>query len=125
MSVKVLVIDDEETFRVIVPIYLQEVADIEIMVATSVRQACDLIDAHKFGLIVSDMQIPPKTGLHLLSYLREYKGDLKTPFILMSSDMTGSLKATALRDGANACFDKSELTALAIEGARLLQESPV
>ena len=110
MAAKVLVVDCSGN-RKVVDCLKDADPRISIMVAGSITEARDLVEEENFDLIVSGMKMPPWSGLHLLSLVREYKGS-QVPFILMASDMNEKLRDDALQSGANACFDRAQLKTL-------------
>ncbi|HYK74509.1 MAG TPA: response regulator, partial [Pseudoneobacillus sp.] len=81
---KLLIIDDEQ--------YIREslTNDIEwgklgfqlIGVASSGKEALQLIDQHKPDILLSDILMPDMTGLELLKTLR--MGDIQTPVVFLS-----------------------------------------
>jgi DNA-binding response OmpR family regulator len=100
---KILIVDDDATFRSIVTDFL-EMNGYECVVAGSVAQARRQLKRNHFQLIVSDLNMPLESGLDLLSYV--LSGYPFTPFIMMTASYDEEARSTALRLGASAYLTK-------------------
>lgn len=78
----VLVVDDNQTNRKILQMQLEQWKLIPIM-ASSAREALDLLDTQEFDLVLSDMQMPEMDGVQLTGLIKSKYPLL--PVILLSS----------------------------------------
>lgn len=79
---QVLVVDDNKTNRKILQMQLEQWKLIPVM-ASSAREALDLLDHQPFDLVLTDMQMPEMDGVQLTTLIRENYPVL--PVILLSS----------------------------------------
>src|SRR5215211_3334504 len=77
----VLVVDDEPTLRRLIGHYLAG-AGYAVTCAENGLVAWQLIQAHEFDVILTDVRMPVMTGLELLDKVRAYVS--ATPIILIS-----------------------------------------
>ncbi len=85
-SIKVLVVDDFATMRRIVKGVLKQLGFSNIIEAEDGNAALGELKKEKFGLIVSDWNMPNMSGLDLLRAVRG-DTDLKTiPFIMVTAE---------------------------------------
>lgn len=85
-SIKVLVVDDFATMRRIVKGILKQLGFGNIIEAEDGAAALSELKREKFGLIVSDWNMPNMTGLDLLKAVRG-DGELKgIPFIMVTAE---------------------------------------
>ncbi len=99
----VLVVDDDEAMALMLVDLLQESGHLATP-AHSVREALGRLQAARFMLIVSDLQMHPQGGFELLEILRERR--IETPVILMSAFATPEVEARARENGAHAFLTK-------------------
>ncbi len=69
-SIKVLVVDDMSTMRLIVKTVLKQVGYTDIKTAENGEEALKKLRMGGFGLVVSDWQMPVMTGLDMLKAIR-------------------------------------------------------
>ncbi len=69
-SIRVLVVDDEETLRNLLNSILER-EGYEIQCASSVAEARTALDSRAFDVIVSDIKMPEESGYVLLKYTKE------------------------------------------------------
>ena len=84
---KILVADDQESMRFIIPSLLQEKGH-AVTTAEDGQQAFDLLQKENFDLVVADVNMPQLNGLEFLKQVREKKPKQKVVFI------TGVLEET-------------------------------
>ena len=85
-SVAVLVVDDYSTMRRIIKNLLNQIGFANVEEADNGATAYDKLRAQKFGLVVSDWNMEPLTGLELLKLVRA-DNSLKTlPFIMVTAE---------------------------------------
>ena len=69
---RVLLVDDDEAFLEISKQILQQENNYQIDTATSVNQATQKLKTKTFDVIVSDYEMPQKTGLDLLNHIKKH-----------------------------------------------------
>ena len=94
---RVLVVDDEENLRLVVRTFLKR-DGYEVEVASGVEEALGLIDSFGPDFILTDVRMPKRGGLDLLSTLKA-KGDPAT-VIVMSAYGNLDLAIEAMKAGA-------------------------
>ncbi|MBI1275219.1 response regulator [bacterium] len=82
----VLVVDDYATMVKIIKTLLQQLGFNNVDAANSGPQALELIGKKEYGLIISDWNMEPMTGLELLKKLRAEEKTSKTPFIMVTAE---------------------------------------
>lgn len=121
MSALLLVVDDEELVRDMLAEQLTT-EHTEVLTAASAREAIQLIEQHRFHVVISDIIMPDGDGIELLLELKR-KGD-RTPMIAITAQQDIYLQAVK-RLGAAYCFRKPldfEALRNAIQG--LLDDPP-
>lgn len=83
----ILIVDDEPDFRGLLSQYLQ-IKGLKSLEAENVEVAIELIQKHKFSLILSDMQMPKGGGLVLLKYILD-QSPHKAPVIFITGHAFG------------------------------------
>jgi len=68
---RVLLVDDDEAFLEISKQILQQENNYQIDTATSVDQATQKLKTKTFDVVVSDYEMPQKTGLDLLTHIKK------------------------------------------------------
>jgi two-component system chemotaxis response regulator CheY len=100
-SIKVLVVDDFATMRRIVKGVLKQLGFSDIVEAEDGSLALEELRKEKFGLIVSDWNMPNMTGLDLLRAVRE-SNDLKSiPFIMVTAEGQKENVVEAVKSGVS------------------------
>ena len=107
MKKQVLFVDDEPNFlsgikRMLRP-YREEW---DMYFAGSVDEAVAMVKEKEFDTIVSDVSMPIKSGLDLLSELQELDTFSKTPVIILTGNAEADLKRRALDLGATDLLNK-------------------
>lgn len=87
-GLKVLIVDDQKTMRRIIRNLLTQIGFSKIEEAEDGGQAFEMVKSHKdFGLIISDWNMEPITGLQFLKNLRGSEFDFKNlPFIMITAE---------------------------------------
>lgn len=85
-SIKVLVVDDFATMRRIVKGVLKQLGFSNIIEAEDGNAALGELKKEKFGLIVSDWNMPNMSGLELLKAVRGDTGLKSIPFIMVTAE---------------------------------------
>ncbi|MGQ3328852.1 MULTISPECIES: response regulator [Halorubrum] len=98
---RVLCVDDEPALAELVAAYLErdDAIDCETAVETDPADALDRIERESFDCVVSDYDMPGRTGVELLSEARESDPDL--PFLLFSATEPDAIAAEMVRAGVS------------------------
>jgi two-component system, chemotaxis family, chemotaxis protein CheY len=116
LKTRILVIDDMLTMRKVVSKILRDIGFTDISEAPDGAKAWESINAGpKFGLIISDWNMPNLSGLELLRKVRadeKYKG---TPFLLVTAEAEQHQVVEAVKAGVDQYvvkpFTKAQLEA--------------
>lgn len=127
-NMPILVVDDEESVRMVLAQVLQE-DGYSVTEAASAEQALELMNNETFCLVITDIVMPGMTGIELLKKIKQLYPE--TQVIIMTSYASLDTAITALRYGAYDYFFKpfkdielvSATTARAIEKVRLVKEN--
>jgi PAS domain S-box-containing protein len=101
---KILLVDDDIDFLTSASQILREEHNFEVTTVDSVDLALKEIYRCPFDAIVSDYNMPKKTGLELLKILRNSKNE--TPFLIFTGQGREEVAVTALNLGADRYLDK-------------------
>jgi two-component system chemotaxis response regulator CheY len=85
-SVTVLVVDDYSTMRRIIKNLLNQIGFQNVEEADNGATAYDKLRAQKFGLVISDWNMEPMTGLELLKLVRADSALKTLPFIMVTAE---------------------------------------
>lgn len=97
MKKKILAVDDDSTFSTMIKTYLQK-NGYEVLVASNVHGALEIVKKTKPDLILSDYRMPGRDGLEFLSDLKEL--NCKSPLVLMTGFGDIRLAVRAMKLGA-------------------------
>jgi len=88
MSMKVLIVDDYKTMLRIMRNLLRQLGFENVDEAIDGTQALEVLRAseEKFGLIISDWNMEPMTGIELLRHVRSDEKFQQTPFIMVTAE---------------------------------------
>ena len=124
---KILVVDDEPSMRQYLEVLLGR-AGYEVLTASGLTQARELLDSGQVDLVVSDMRLGKDSGLEVLKHARSRESPPEV--ILITAYGTPASAVEAMRQGAYdyICkpFDNEELKLLAqkaLEKRNLRQEN--
>jgi PAS domain S-box-containing protein len=101
---RILLVDDEACFLKIAAQILTDEYDFEVQTAESVDLALQEIGKQHFDAIVSDYNMPQKTGLELLRTLRAQK--IETPFLIFTGQGREEVAVKALNWDADRYLSK-------------------
>jgi len=105
----ILVVDDDDGIRMLVKKYLNE-NNFLVTTSENAEDAFKKIEIIKFDLIVLDIMMPGKSGL---DFIKDYKGNLETPIILLTAKGQPDERVEGLEVGADDYlpkpFDPKEL----------------
>jgi DNA-binding NarL/FixJ family response regulator len=101
-----LFIDDNEELLELTKIFLKRINDrIKLETVSSVEEAYKKMDEKTYEILISDYQLPKKTGIQFLKELRENNNNI--PFIFFTGKGKEEIAAEALRLGAVRYIQKS------------------
>ena len=98
---KILVVDDYATMRRIVRNLLTQIGYTDIDEAGDGVSALAKLRESKFGLIISDWNMEPMTGLQLLKEIRADAKLAATPFIMVTAESKTENVIAAKQAGVN------------------------
>lgn len=96
--------DDEPELCAISKEILESFYDMNVMVASSVKEALKVLRSEKFDAIISDYQMPGTSGIEFVRELRS-SGD-RTPFILFTGRGREEVVISAVDNGADGYVQK-------------------
>lgn len=102
MSMNVLVVDDYQTMIRIIKNLLKQLGFQNIDEASDGQAALKLIQSKEYGLVISDWNMEPMTGLELLQQVRgsnEHYSDV--PFIMVTAESKTENVIAAKQAGVN------------------------
>ena len=106
----ILVVDDDDGIRSLVKQYLNK-NNFLVTTSNSAEDANDKVSIIKFDLIVLDIMMPGKNGLE---FIKENKGKIDTPIILLTAKGEANERVKGLEIGADDYlskpFEPKELT---------------
>lgn len=100
----ILHVDDDQSVLNISKQLLMDMGNFEVDSALSVDEAFQKLDKHPYDAVVSDYEMPKKTGLDFLKELRLQKNEIA--FILFTGKGNEEIAATALNLGAEGYYSK-------------------
>jgi two-component system chemotaxis response regulator CheY len=102
----VLIVDDYATMAEVVRNLLVRMGFEAVDLAADGRQAYTMVASGRYGLVISDWDMHPMTGLELLQQMRANPALTTTPVIIFSADATPERSAVAVQAGAAAFLSK-------------------
>jgi two-component system chemotaxis response regulator CheY len=100
-QLKVLIVDDTTTSRMLVRDGLQEIGIKNISFASDGEQGLKHVMSTPTHLIISDFNMPKLDGLGLLQAIRKNGPTQKTPFIMLTGKGDKELLQKAIQAGLN------------------------
>jgi two-component system chemotaxis response regulator CheY len=100
-QLKVLIVDDTTTSRMLIRDGLQELGIKNISFASDGEQALKHMMATPAHLVISDFNMPKLDGLQLLRAIRQHGPTQKTPFIMLTGKGDKDLLQRAIQFGIN------------------------
>jgi len=101
LDTPVLVVDDYQTMVRIIRNFLKQIGFTDVDDASDGGQALEKLKAKKYGLILSDWNMEPMTGLDLLKAVRADAGLAGIPFIMVTAEAKPENVITAKKEGVN------------------------
>ena len=84
MNKKILVIDDEESMRLLLGRLLEAIPAAEVTLANGPDEGMDRIAERRYALILLDLLMPVEGGIQFLTRLRDMPATRETPVIVVS-----------------------------------------
>lgn len=100
-SMNVLVVDDYKSMTRIIRDMLAQLGFTNIDEALSGPSAMDLMASKPYGLVLSDWNMAPMTGLELLKHVRAGEKTAKTPFLMVTAEAKAENVVAARQAGVN------------------------
>lgn len=100
-AMEILVVDDYPTMRRIIKNLLAELGFTNVSEASDGGEALKRVPAHRPGLIISDWNMEPMTGLQLLQAVRANKDFADIPFIMVTAESKTDNVVAAKNAGVN------------------------
>jgi len=95
---KILVVDDEASIREFLEIMLKKEKKYEVSTAADGAEAINLMQKKSFDLVISDLQMPNKTGMDVLEFVN--KNCPSTQFMLITAFGSTEVAVEAMKLGA-------------------------
>jgi len=103
---RVLIVDDEESTRLLLARTLGKELDVESQLAGTCEQALRLAANYVYDAILLDLLMPGRGGLGVLDEIRAATPNARTPVIIVSVVTDPATMANCLASGANAYHTK-------------------
>ncbi len=100
-NINILVVDDYQTMRRIIENLLKQLGFINIDQATDGANALNILREKEFGLVISDWNMEPMTGLQLLKEVRADAQLKDTPFVMITAESKTENVIAAKQAGVN------------------------
>lgn len=85
-TIKVLVIDDVEYMRAIMITMLESLGLTNITQANDGKEALELINSHRFSIVLCDWNMPKLDGISLLKIIKLSHSTTTLPFIMVTTN---------------------------------------
>ncbi|MCK5932639.1 two-component system, chemotaxis family, response regulator CheY [Fulvimarina manganoxydans] len=100
-QLKVLIVDDHRTSRMLIRDALEQLGIKQIVFAVDGEEALKAMMATPCHIIISDFNMPKIDGIQLLKAIRSYPATKKVPFIILTSKGDRELVQKAAQLGVN------------------------
>ena len=119
-NMNILIVDDYKTMLRIIRNLLKQIGFENVEEATDGTMAIEKLKEKNYGLVISDWNMEPMTGIELLKHVRADEKYKAVPFILITAESKAENVAAAVKAGVsnyivkpfNAETLKSKLTAV-------------
>ena len=85
-SLKVLVVDDQQTMRGLARQCLKKIGVLDVALAASGEAAMEVLQSQQFDVVISDLNMPGISGLDLATKIKAHPVLKSTPVFLATSD---------------------------------------
>jgi len=99
---RVLIVDDEESMRLLLARFVSKELDAEVQLAGTCEQALRLAESYAYDAILLDLMMPGIGGFGVLFGVRASAPNATTPVIMVSVDSEKGALERCLAAGANA-----------------------
>ena len=117
---KVLVVEDSPTMRQLIVFALKRIRGIQAIEANDGVDALKKLNAEKFDLIITDINMPIMDGLKLVSMVRNDPNYKETPIVIITTEGANEDRERALALGANEYITKPIQTMQILETVKKL-----
>ena len=101
LEMPVLIVDDYKTMLRIIRNLLKQIGFNNVDEATDGKAALERMQQRKYGLVISDWNMEPMTGLELLKQVRVDESLRETPFIMITAESKTENVVAAKEAGVN------------------------
>jgi two-component system chemotaxis response regulator CheY len=101
LNMPVLIVDDYKTMLRIIRNLLKQIGFNNVDEATDGKAALEKMQQRKYGLVISDWNMEPMTGLELLKEVRADEKLRPTPFIMITAESKTENVIAAKQAGVN------------------------
>jgi two-component system chemotaxis response regulator CheY len=101
LEMPVLIVDDYKTMLRIIRNLLKQIGFNNVDEATDGKAALERMQQRKYGLVISDWNMEPMTGLELLKQVRVDESLRETPFIMITAESKTENVIAAKEAGVN------------------------
>jgi two-component system chemotaxis response regulator CheY len=107
-GLRILIVDDQDTVLEILREFLRAIGFRQVQEARSAREALTMMRSapEPFGLVFSDWNMQPTTGLQLLTAVRGDPALKATPFIMITGETTKERVVAAIDAGVTGYMAK-------------------
>lgn len=110
-----LVVEDSKTMRNMLAESLLRIPGMEVVEAENGLTGIRALAAHRFDLVVTDLNMPVMDGLKLVRHVRRDPRHEKTPIVIITTESAPNDRERAMALGANAYIEKP------IQGPRVIR----
>lgn len=96
--VRLLVVDDDDSFRTVVGEVLEAPPGYEVTLCESGEKAIEALRQKKFDVVILDYKMPGVSGLNVLQWMHEQK--METPVIMLTAAGSETVAVEAMKLGA-------------------------
>ena len=102
----VLVVDDQQTSRLMIRTVLENLGVERISEAENGREAISLVDEQTFDLVVTDYHMPEMDGEELTRFIREESHQSEVPILMVTSETNEGRLAAIEQSGVSSLCNK-------------------
>jgi DNA-binding NarL/FixJ family response regulator len=105
---KILLIDDNATHRLIYRVWLEKTEDYTVIEASDTKAGTEAVIRERPDCVILDFMMNGENGFQMLHQIKKDIPDCP-PIIFVTCAFTESMKRNVMALGAYACFEKSKL----------------
>ncbi|MBF0497135.1 MAG: response regulator [Deltaproteobacteria bacterium] len=105
-TTRILIVDDARSMRNMASECLKEMGYVHVDEAVNGEMALAMVRTHKYQLVISDWNMPVKSGLELLSEIRADKSIKFTPFLMVTAEASKENVVKAVKAGTTSYIVK-------------------